>query len=145
MSVDIPTPPPLEGGGWGEGSAPTPPLLDYARAMRRDSSPAEQKLWHKLRNHRLGGLKFRRQMPLGPFIADFYCPAAKLAIEVDGMSHIDSQPDERRDAWMAARGIRVLRFSNHDVLSNLEGVLTAIQQCACGTPPPIPLPQGEGE
>jgi very-short-patch-repair endonuclease len=67
-----------------------------------------------------------------------------LVVEVDGVSHIDSPTDERRDAWMTNQGIRVLRFSNHEVLSNLEGVLTAIQQCACGTPPPIPLPQGEG-
>jgi very-short-patch-repair endonuclease len=113
--------------------------------MRRDPTPAEGKLWHKLRNHRLGGLKFRRQMPVGPFIADFYCSSAKLVVELDGVSHMDSPTDERRDAWMAAREIRVLRFSNRDVLSNLEGVLIAIQQSACGTPPPAPLPQGEGE
>jgi len=144
VNVGAPTPPPLEGGGWGEGSVRTPPLLDYAREMRRDPSPPEQKLWHKLRNHRLGGLKFRRQMPLGRFIADFYCSSAKLVVELDGVSHIDSQTDDRRDAWMFERGIRVLRFSNHEVLSNLEGVLIAIQQCACGTPPPTPLPQGEG-
>jgi very-short-patch-repair endonuclease len=118
--------------------------------MRRDPTPAEQKLWHKLRNHRLGGLKFRRQMPLGPFIADFYCPAAKLVVELDGASHIEPQTDERRDAWMAAQGIQVLRLSNRDVISILEGVLTAIQQSANGTLPPIlgplrgPGPQGEG-
>jgi len=139
------TPPPLEGGGWGEGSPQTPPLLGYAREMRRDATPAEQKLWWSLRNHRVSDLKFRRQMPLGPFIVDFYCPSARLIVEVDGVSHIDSQTDERRGAWMTNRGIRVFRFSNHEVLSNLEGVLTAIQQCACGPPPPNPLPQGEGE
>jgi len=61
------------------------------------------------------------------------------------VSHIDSQTDGQRDAWMVNQGIRVLRFSNHDVLSNLEGVLIAIQQCTRGTPPPGPLPQGEGE
>ncbi len=145
------TPPPLEGGGWGEGSARTPPLLDHAREMRRDATPAERKLWQGLRNHRLGGLKFRRQMPLGPFITDFYCSSAKLVVEVDGVSHIDSPTDGRRDAWMNARGIRVLRFSNEEVLRNLEGVVMAIQQHACGTPPPNlgplrgPSPQGEGK
>ena len=144
MRVNASTPPPLVGGGWGEGSARTPPLLDYARKMRRDPTPAEWKLWRALRNWQRGGLKFRRQMPLGPSIADFYCASARLVVEVDGVSHIDSPTDERRDAWMTNQGIRVLRFSNHEVLSNLEGVLTAIQQCACGTPPPIPLPQGEG-
>jgi very-short-patch-repair endonuclease len=96
-------------------------------------------------------MKFRRQMPLGPFIADFYCSAARLVVEVDGISHIDSGSDERRDAWMKSRGIDVFRASNHDVLSNLEGVLVAIEQNACPTPPPNlgplrgPSPQGEGE
>jgi very-short-patch-repair endonuclease len=90
-------------------------------------------------------LKFRRQMPLGPFIADFYCSSARLVVEVDGVSHIESRTDERRDAWMVNQGIRVLRFSNHDVLSNVEGVLIAIRQCTRGAPPPNPLPQGEGE
>ena len=91
--TDTASPPPLEGGGWGEGSVRTPPpplpLLDHARQMRRDPTPAERKLWHKLRNHRLAGLKFRRQQPLGPFIADFCCPSAKLVVEVDGVSHIE--------------------------------------------------------
>jgi very-short-patch-repair endonuclease len=152
------TPPPLEGlgreadQGWGEGSERTPSLLlGHARGMRQSPTPAERKLWLGLRNHRLGGLKFRRQMPLGPFIADFYCPSAQVVVEVDGVSHIDSQTDERRDAWMSERGTRALRFSDKDVLTNFEGVLSAIQQCACGTPPPNlgplrgPSPQGEGE
>jgi very-short-patch-repair endonuclease len=84
-------------------------------------------------------------MPLGPFIADFYCSAARLVIEVDGISHIASGSDEQRDAWMKRQGIDVFRASNRDVLSNLEGVLVAIQQSTCSTPPPNPLPQGEGE
>jgi len=113
--------------------------------MRRDPTPAERKLWVGLRNHQLHGLKFRRQMSLGPFIADFYCASARLVVEIDGVSHIESRTDERRDAWMTRRGIQVLRFSNREVLSNVEGVLAAIQQCACVTPPPNPLPQGEGE
>ncbi len=101
-------------------------------------------------------MKFRRQMPLGPFIADFYCSTARLVVEVDGISHIDSETDERRDAWMKRQGIDVLRTSNHDVLSNLEGVLVAIEQSAgeqrtCPTPPPNlgplhgPSPQGKME
>jgi very-short-patch-repair endonuclease len=120
-------------------------LLDHAREMRRDPTPAERKLWRGLRNRQRGGLKFRRQMPLGPFIADFYYPSARLVVEVDGVSHIDCQTDERRDSWMANQGIRVLRLSNHEVLSNIEGVLITIQQYARSTPPPTPLPQGEGE
>ena len=84
-------------------------------------------------------------MPLGPFIADFYCPAARLVVEVDGISHIDSPTDAIRDVWIREQGIRVFRISNFDVLSNLEGVLVAIRQAAQPTPPPAPLPQGEGE
>ena len=84
-------------------------------------------------------------MPLGPYIADFYCAAARLVVEVDGVSHIDLPADAVRDGWISKQGIRVFRISNHEVLSNLAGVLIAIQQAACGTPPPNPLPQGEGE
>ncbi len=84
-------------------------------------------------------------MPLGPFIADFYCPAARLVVEVDGISHIDSPTDAMCDAWMMKQGIRVFRISNLDVLSNLEGVLLAFNAAAHLTPPPNPLPQGEGE
>jgi len=156
MVADPQTPPPLEGGGWGEGSAgvkPEPGLVTHARDMRRDPTPAEKRIWGGLRRHQLGGLKFRRQMPLGPYIADFYCAAAKLVVELDGISHIDSRTDDTRDAWMQSRGLLVLRFSNFEALSNAEGVLAAIGLAAAGrlvaetrsTPPPTPLPQGEGE
>jgi len=84
-------------------------------------------------------------MPLGPFIADFYCPTARLVVEVDGVSHIDSPTDASRDVWIRDQGIRVFRVTNLDVLSNLHGVLIAIRQAAQPTPPPNPLPQGEGE
>ena len=120
-------------------------LLAHARTLRRTATPAERKLWQVLRNHQVVGLKFRRQMPLGPYIADFYCPAARLVVEVDGISHIDAPGDAVRDAWMSEQGIRVFRISNLEVLNNLEGVVTAIQQAARLTPPPYPLPQGEGE
>jgi BirA family biotin operon repressor/biotin-[acetyl-CoA-carboxylase] ligase len=90
-------------------------------------------------------LKFRRQVPPGPYIADFYCASAKLVIEVDGISHIDSRSDTMRDAWMARHGIRVVRVANRDVLANLEGTLLAIGEIALKPPPPAPLPQGEGE
>jgi very-short-patch-repair endonuclease len=136
-------PPPLAGGGQGEGSKPS--LLSYARTMRRTATPAERKLWFVLRNHQLAGLKFRRQMPLGPFIVDFYCPAVRLVIELDGVSHSDSTTDAVRDGWMRRHGIRTLRFTNGDVLGNLEGVVMAIRTRVSETPPPNPLPQGEGE
>ncbi len=143
------SPPPLEGGGRGEGSVQPPSphvdLLPYARRMRRDPTPAERKLWQALRKRQAAGLKFRRQMPLGPFIADFYCPAERLVVELDGISHIDSQADAARDAWMQQRGIRVVRFTNQEVLTNVEGICLAIDNIARETPPPGPLPQGEGE
>jgi very-short-patch-repair endonuclease len=113
--------------------------------LRRTATPAERRLWQTLRKHQLGGLKFRRQMPLGPFIADFYCAPARLVVEIDGISHIDSPTDAARDAWMNEQGIRVFRVSNFDGLSNLEGVLLAIGAAVVATPPPNPLPQGEGE
>ena len=139
------TPPPPARGGWGEGSATPPSLLDHARSMRHAPTPAEHKLWQALRKQQIGGLKFRRQVPLGPFIADFYCPSARLVVEVDGISHIDSRTDERHDAWIRNQGIDLFRISNQDVLSNLERVVIAIQQRAAPTPPPNPLPQVEGE
>jgi very-short-patch-repair endonuclease len=97
-----------------------------------------------LRNHQFDGLKFRRQMPLGPYIVDVYCSAARLGVAVDGVSHIDSLDDAARDAWMESQALRIFRAANIDVLSDLDGVLIAIQHAAA-TPPPDPLPQGEGE
>jgi very-short-patch-repair endonuclease len=136
------TPPPPAGGGWGEGEATPPSLLDHARGMRHAPTPAEHKLWQALRKRQTGGIKFRRQVPLGPFIADFYCSTARLVVEVDGISHVDSRTDARRDAWMNSQGIDLFRISNHDVLSNLEGVVVAIQQRAA--PPPPPAHKGRG-
>jgi very-short-patch-repair endonuclease len=113
--------------------------------MRRAPTPAERKLWQGLRRHQVGDLKFRRQVPLGPYIADFYCPSARLVVEVDGVSHIDAPEDSVRDVWMAKDNIRVVRVSNGYVLRNLEGILIAIGELARTPPPPDPLPQGEGE
>jgi len=133
------------GRGLGEGSrdgAEDLRLL-HARGMRREPTEPERVLWKALRTGGLGGLKFRRQVPFGRYIVDFYCASAKLAVEVDGATHADSERDAVRDAWLSARGIRVLRFWNNEVMLNLPGVLQAILGAA--TPPPGPLPQGEGE
>ena len=137
------TAPPLAGGGRGEGAATTS-LLAHACSMRRDPTPAERLLWQNLRNRRIGNFKFRRQVPLRPYIADFYCSAAQLVVEVDGISHIEPSADAERDSWMARHGIRVLRFANRDVFSNVEGVLIEIGLVAAAFPSPNPLPQGEG-
>ena len=138
------SPPPLAGGGRGEGASGRS-LLAHAREMRRDATPAERKLWRLLRNHQAGELKFRRQVPPGRYIADFYCASAGLVVELDGISHIDAPHDAVRDAWLTRQGYRVLRFSNYEVLSNVESVATAIVQAVRQPPPPDPLPQGEGE
>jgi very-short-patch-repair endonuclease len=138
-------PPPLAGGGPGEGDDRNTSPLAHARAMHHASKPAERRLWQGLRKQRIGGLNLRRQVPLEPYIADFYCPSARLVVEVDGVSHIDAPGDAVRDSWMAKRNIRVARISNRDVLRNLKGLLIAIGELARMPPPPTALPQGEGE
>ena len=137
------TPPPLAGGGKGEGAAPNL-LLAHARELRRDATPAERKLWRLLRNHQAAGLKIRRQVPPGRYIVDFYCPSAKLVVELDGVSHIAGTRDAVRDAWMTQHGYRVLRFSNYEALS-VEGVAAAIVLAIQQPSPLNPLPRGEGE
>ncbi len=98
--------------------------------MRRTLTQPERTLWSLLRRNELG-LHFRRQHPIGPYILDFYCAAARLAIEVDGPVHDDQQArDERRTAWLATEGIHVLRFSTADVESRPAAVLKAIALAA---------------
>jgi very-short-patch-repair endonuclease len=97
-----------------------------ARALRARMTDAERKLWFALRDRRFANFKFRRQAPVGPFIADFICYTTRVVVEVDGGQHADSSTDDRRDRWFAANDFLVLRFWNNDVLSSLEGVLTSI-------------------
>jgi very-short-patch-repair endonuclease len=87
---------------------------------------AEVKLWFALRDRRFSGFKFRRQVPVGPYFADFVCFNARLIVEVDGGQHAESKTDSIRDRWFAQNGFLVLRFWNNDVLKNLEGVLTSL-------------------
>lgn len=100
-------------------------LISIARVLRRNMTDVECKLWWHLRDKSLGH-KFRRQAPIGEFIVDFVCREKKLVIELDGDQHADSFQDKVRDAWLAERGYRVLRFWNNEVFENLEGVLEAI-------------------
>jgi very-short-patch-repair endonuclease len=100
----------------------------HTRALRRQSTPQEQRLWSALRNRRLDGFKFRRQHPIGAFIADFACPERKLIVELDGPSHdIAYQRDQRRDAWLATQGYRVVRIRNDDARASIDGVLETIR------------------
>jgi very-short-patch-repair endonuclease len=122
--------------------------LANARAMRAERTPAEQYLWYHLRAHRFMGLKFKRQKTMGPYIVDFICLERGLVIEVDGSQHGDQLAyDRQRDQWLAAQGLTLLRFWNHDVLNRTETVLERIRQVVeeppCSAPwpsPPAPLP-----
>ena len=100
--------------------------VDRARVLRRDRTEAERVLWGLLRSRRLGGAKFRRQHPVGRFIADFACVEAMLVVEADGGQHADSEADARRTVWLEAQGWRVMRFWNNQILESPEGVLEAI-------------------
>ena len=103
--------------------------VERARELHRRMTPPETRLWDRLRGKRLAGLKFRRQHPIGPYILDFYCPSARLAVEVDGRSH--DRPDRvahdrRRTAWLRERNIRVIRLAAESVRTELDGVLDFI-------------------
>ena len=100
-------------------------LTKRARQMRREPTEAERRLWSRLRSSGLD-VRFVRQRPIGPFIADFACRAARLIVELDGGQH-GTDYDQRRDAYLRGQGWRVLRFWNPDVLSNTEGVLETIR------------------
>ena len=103
--------------------------LARARSLRGNQTSAEQRLWGYLRGHRLGGHKFTRQTPVGPYITDFLCFEKKLIIEVDGATHGDAHElayDAKRTAFLEARGYSVFRCNNADVYENLVGVLDGI-------------------
>lgn len=111
--------------------------VPQARRLRVDQTEAETRLWSRLRNRAFFGFKFRRQMPVGPFIADFLCAERKLIVELDGGQHAESARDADRTAWLENEGYRILRFWNNDVLANTEGVLTQLLE-ALGAPPHPP-------
>ena len=120
-----------------------------ARELREHSTDAERLLWSRLRDRRLLGCKFRRQHPVGPFFADFACLDAGVIVEVDGGQHYEEEKrlaDERRTRALEASGYVVLRFSNRDVLTDVEAVLLRIAgRLAIVHPHPNPLPRaGEG-
>src|SRR6516225_8322257 len=98
----------------------------FAKALRKTMTEAEQLLWRHLRAHRMSDQKFRRQQPVGPYIVDFVHFGARLVVEADGGQHNDSTGDARRDAWLRSQGFRVLRFWNNDILQNIEAVLEVI-------------------
>jgi len=145
---------PLAGEGWGgglrdEGIAMddpekptwkvTPRLRTNARALRKNSTDCERLLWSELRDHRLNGARFRRQVPIEHFVVDFVCHIAKLVIELDGGQHFSDdgeRADAARTAVIESKGFRVLRFSNHDVMTNRTGVLETVAAALASAPTP---------
>jgi very-short-patch-repair endonuclease len=128
-------------------------LTGVARQLRSRMADAERKLWFALKDRRFAAFKFRRQVPIGPYIADFLCFESRLILEVDGGQHAESVRDVERDNWLAHNEFQVLRFWNSDVLQNLQGVLTSLAEQLERTPhptsrsretPPSPA-RGEGK
>ncbi len=117
----------------------TKAVVKRARTLRRRMSPPEVLLWQLLRAH-ADGLKFRRQHPIGPFVVDFYCPATKLIIEIDGDAHgMGGQPkfDERRSAWLRERGYRMLRVPAGEVFEDpADAAQSIVSACRALAPPP---------
>ena len=105
--------------------------VSRARALRWNMTEAERKLWAALRRRQILGRRFRRQQPIGPFVADFFCAEAKLIIEVDGSQHgeeLHALDDKRRSVWLEDKGYRILRFWNGDVLARRAEVIDAIER-----------------
>ncbi|MEP3227264.1 MAG: DUF559 domain-containing protein [Parasphingorhabdus sp.] len=100
-------------------------LLQRAKEMRRNQTEPEKRLWRHLSASQLGGYKFRRQAVIAQFIVDFFCPRKGLIVEIDGDTH-DLQQDKKRDLRLSQKGFRTIRFSNQEVIENLDGVLMAI-------------------
>jgi very-short-patch-repair endonuclease len=100
---------------------------ERAHKLRREATDVERWLWQRLRRAQIDGASFRRQHPAGNYILDFYCPALRLAIELDGGQHATAvQRDRVRDAWLSRQGVTLLRFWNSDVIGNLSGVMEVI-------------------
>jgi very-short-patch-repair endonuclease len=155
-------PPRLAGEGWGGGVSNAEVSMDdqktgsrkvssrlrsNARALRRNSTDVERILWSELRDHRLGGAGFRRQVPIESYIADFVCHSAKLVIELDGGQHFSDQAEHKdavRSAVIEAKGFRVLRSGNHDVMTNRTGVLETIAAAIAKRAPTLTLPRKRG-
>ena len=98
-----------------------------SRQRRRELTGPERRLWYAMRDRRLEDWKFRRQVPIGPYIADFYCHSARLVVEVDGDSHADrADSDRAREAWLEGQGLLVIRISNDEILHELEGIIERI-------------------
>jgi very-short-patch-repair endonuclease len=118
----------------------SPPMLRLARRLRHSTTQSERTLWAMLRGNQIG-LRFRREHPLGPYVLDFYCPSARLAVEVDGPIHDEPEQiehDSIRNAYLQAQGVKVLRFNAEEVELAPAAVIARIMQAA--PPPSASLP-----
>jgi very-short-patch-repair endonuclease len=126
------------GEGLGERVTDAPNRLGFAKVLRRSMTDAERLIWMHLRAARFGEWKFRRQVPLGPYIVDFVCFKARLIVEIDGGQHVErAHYDDARTAWLASQGLRVIWFWNDDVLIRTDDVLAAIWEALAPSPPPL--------
>ena len=117
-----------------------------SRELRTNATESEKRLWAVLRNRRLAGVRFNRQVPIGPYICDFVARSAMLVIEVDGGQHVaDAGRDLARTRFLTTHGYRVIRFWNNEVLENIEGVVTVISQVLADMPSPYPSRNAGGE
>jgi very-short-patch-repair endonuclease len=120
-----------------------------AREMRHTPAVTEKIFWNEVRDRKLDGFKFRRQVLIGPYIADYVCAEKKLIVELDGVLHDKRRGyDARRDAFLEQKGYRVIRFKNEDLLDDMSGTLEYIRRELCAAPSPRPSPPlrgGEGE
>jgi len=118
-----------------------PQTTKNARTLRSGMTLAEQRLWNALRGKQIENTRFRRQHPIGPYIADFACVEQLLIVELDGGQHQEQiEYDDRRTAFLQQQGWKVLRFWNNDVMSNLDGVLSSIVTAFESAPPSQPSP-----
>ncbi|WNO55032.1 endonuclease domain-containing protein [Stakelama saccharophila] len=116
-----------------------------ARNLRREATPAERKLWQYLRARQIASVRFNRQVPVGPFICDFVARGAKLVVEVDGGQHgWQSEQDRERTRFLEAKGYRVIRFWNNDVMERVGGVVSEIERVLVELPSPNPSRKREG-
>jgi very-short-patch-repair endonuclease len=117
--------------------------IELAKVMRAEQTDAEALLWRRLRKSQLDGHHFRRQQIIAGFVVDFFCNAARLVVEVDGGIHAgQSEADAEREGILVALGLRVIRFQNEEIETNIESVLARIAQAVGPTPPPLPSREG---
>ena len=143
-------PSPQRGEGYGEGGGMNRNNIERCRKLRKNQTDAERKLWTIVRNRQLFGIKFRRQFPVGRYILDFYAPEYKLGIEADGGQHYEDKgkkQDGLRTRELSKYGVKIVRFSDLDILNNIDGVYEiihgVIESKKSNSPHLNPLPFGE--